>query len=238
MMRTCTGALLAALAVAAPAQAVPDPAPFTNLNGTFRVDLPAGWRQIAPNEALRIAEIAGAPRDLRTAQPRAQYAVGPVDAWLAGDFASPWLFVTEIAEEAAIPEDFGAELARMWQRHGEGTRVRHELRDVRREDVGERRHPAITCRRTSVPQDGSRATASLDVYAGTGRQQVTLAFTCWADELDRHEAAFRAALRTLAFARPPRTAQQPSDRLWTPLVTGALVGVVLIVLYRRMRRGR
>jgi hypothetical protein len=211
---------------------------FANRNRTFHVDLPAGWRQIAPNEALRVAELGGAPRDLCRADPRAQYAVGPVERWLAGDFSSPWLHVTEIDEEAVIPEDFAGELQRMWREHGERTGTHVELSAIAREPLGSGQHPALTAVRRTSRDNGGSVTRSLDAYVATGRQQLTLAFTCADQDFDRWLPEFRRWLATATFARPSRATQKLSDRLWTPLLTGAVVAVLLVVLYKHTQGKR
>ncbi len=211
---------------------------FANLNRTFHVDVPLGWRQIAPNEALRVAEQALAPRDLRRAEPRVQYAVGPVDQWLAGTFQGPWLYVTELGEEAVLPEDFAVQLAAMWREHGLATGVVHALTDVQPQEIGPGHHPVMLARRLTTPADGQRPTRSLDAYVATGRQQITFAFTCWADEFDRWEPSFQQWLQTATFARPARPKQKLTDRLWSPILTGALVGLVLLALYKHTHRRR
>jgi hypothetical protein len=245
MLRPGIPSLLAALlAAAANAQATPSPAgtrpslqQFGNLNQSFHIDVPKGWRQIAPNEALRIAENPAAPRDFRRAEPRSQYAVGPVDQWLGGDFGGAWLYVTEIGDEAVVPDDFAEQLRTMWQQHGAATATTQELTDIQRDKFGPQHHPAITARRTATPANG-RPTRSLDVYVSSGRQQITLSFTTWSEDFDRWEPQFRDWLQTAAFARPARGGQKLSDRLWTPLITGGVVAALLLVLYKHTRRER
>lgn len=235
-----TGALAAPLAAQVPPPAAgtdPSLQQFTNLGRTFHVDVPKGWRQLAPNEARAIAELPGAPRDLRFAQPGRQYAVGPVDRWLQGDFATPWLYVTEIAEEAVVPEDFAARLREDWRALGEATGTTYELADVQRSTAGPQQHPVILALRSSTPNDAPPL-RSLDAYVATGKQQVTLAFTCAPVEFPRWEPEFRRWLQTATFARPARQQQTLSDRLWTPLVTGGVVALLLLVAYKHVRRGR
>jgi hypothetical protein len=211
---------------------------FTNLNRTFHIDVPAGWRQIAPNEARTVGDLPGAPRDLRLAHPRAQYAVGPVDRWLQGDFSSPWLYVNEIGDEAVVPEDFAEKLRDAWRTLGESTGCQHELGDVQRSTIGPQSHPVLTAIRTSTPLDGQGPLRSLDVYVAAGKQQITLSFTCGIAEFPRWEPAFRRWLQTATFARPARQEQTLSDRLWTPLLTGAVVALVLLALYKHTHRRR
>jgi hypothetical protein len=241
-------ALASLIALAAPTQAPPNPAPpandvrpelrqFTNLNGSFHIDLPAGWRQLAPNEALRLAGLPGCPEDLRSAQPRMFYAVGPVGRWLAGDFSGPWLYVVEQGNEWYVEDDFAGKLAARWRERGEATGVRYDLADVRAGKVGPAAHAVRFAVRTS--QKGTeRATRSLDVYAPAGGQQFTLSLTCWADEYDRQAPEFERWLQTLAFARASRGEQTLGERMWTPIVVGGLVALALLVLYKHTRGKR
>ncbi|MBP8299288.1 MAG: hypothetical protein KA020_02900 [Planctomycetes bacterium] len=247
MLRLGIAPLLALLASAAPPQ-TPEPrtAPagtdpslqqFGNLSKTFHVDVPKGWRQISPKEALLLSEKPTTPVDLRRAEPRSQYAVGPVDQWLSGDLGGAWLLVTEIGEEAVIPEDYAAQLREMWHQHSAATGIGQEISDIQREKIGPQHHPVITARRTASAPN-LRPTRSLDVYASSGRQQITLSFTTWAEEFDRWEPRFRTWLQTAAFARPPKEGQKLSDRLWTPLITGGVVAILLIALYKHTHRER
>jgi hypothetical protein len=231
-MRRFAAALLAA------AQLVPASAQqhtFVARNGTFQLELPATWRQLAPAEARTIAALPGAPADLGYVEPRLFYAIGPVDDWLQGRFDAPWLWVVEQDNEWVVEDDFAARLQAMWRAKGEATGVRHELAEVRRDRVGPQQHPALTARRTSTPRTGA-TTVSLDVHAPTGGRQVSLAFTCRAEQFAQWEPEFRRWLATARFARPAQGEPELSDRLWTPLATGAVVTVLLLLLYKHTRR--
>ena len=233
-------ALAACTALAAYAQEpAPTVQPFRNQTHTFQIDLPAGWRQLAPNEARRIAELPSAPAELGYVEPRLFYAVGPVDEWLTGRFESPWLWVVEQDNEWMVGQDLEGEVApqlvAMWRAKGEASGVDHEVTRVRRETFGPRGHAVLTAHRTSTPENGP-ATESLDVHAPAGGRQFSLSFTCRAGEFARHEPAFRRWLGTLSFARAARGEQKVSDRLWTPILTGAAVSLVLLLLYKHTRR--
>jgi hypothetical protein len=234
------GPVLASLiALAAPAQDAPrqELRQFTNVNRTFHIDLPAGWRQLAPNEALRLAELPGCPGDLRRAEPRMFYAVGPVDRWLTGDFQGPWLYVVEQDNEWHIEGDFASQLAENWARRGVATGERYDLTLVPEGKVGPAGHAVRFAVRTAQKGD-ARATKSLDVYAPAGGQQFTLSLTCTATDYDRLAPEFDRWLQTLAFARAARGEQKLSDRMWTPILTGGLVALALLVLYKHTRGKR
>lgn len=233
-MRRLAAVLAVAVVTATPAQELK---PFVANTGTFQITLPANWRQLAPGEARRIATLPGAPKDLGYVEPRLFYAVGPVDEWLQGRFDSPWLWVVEQDNEWVVEDGFAERLAQMWRDKGDSTGVVHELAETGRANVGPGNHPVLTTLRASTPKDGV-ATRSIDVYAPTGGRQVSLSLTCRADLFDRWQPEFRRWLQTLRFARPAQGQPGLSDRLWTPLLTGAVVTVLLLVLYKHTRRHR
>lgn len=234
------GAFAAALALvlaSAPAQSE-GRAEFRNLNRSYHLELPTGWRQLAPNEARRIGELPGAPRDLKYVEPRSFYAVGPVDAWLAGDFSSPWLWVVEQGNEWEIEADYAERLHEMWRSRGEAEGVRYELADISQSQVGTQNRLSVVAVRTATPLDGNVAavTRSLDVHAPSGGQQLSFSFVCRAEAWPTWEPRFREWLGTLTFARMAREEATIGDRLWSPILTGAAVGIVLLILYKRSKR--
>ena len=211
---------------------------FENRNGTFHIGLPAGWRQVAPNEARRIGELANAPEPLRLAQPQSFYAVGPVDRWLAGDFTGPWLYVVEQQAEWYVADDFVAQLTTMWADRGTATGERHELSGIRKELVGEQQVEVVVATRTTTRTDGRPPYRCLDVYSPAGSSQVTLSFSCAPDRFATLEPEFRRWLATLTFARVRKGQTSLSDRLWTPILTGGAVGLVMLLLWRHTRSRR
>jgi hypothetical protein len=52
------------------------------------------------------------------------------------------------------------------------------------------------------------------------------------------EPEFRRWLTTLTFARVRKGQTSLGDRLWTPLLTGGAVGLVLLLLYKHTRGRR
>jgi hypothetical protein len=211
---------------------------FHNRNDTFHVDLPATWRQIAPNEALQVGTRPDAPRGLTLAQPRHFYAVGPVDGWLAGDFNGPWLYVVEQDSEWFVEDDFATKLTTMWTERGKVSGERHELSQVNRAKVGKQQVEVILATRLSTPADGKPAMQCLDIYAPAGGSQLTLSFCCPPAQFASLEPEFRRWLATLTFARIRKGQASLGDRLWTPLIGGAVVAVVLLLLYKHTRGRR
>jgi hypothetical protein len=211
-------------------------APFFDLTRSFRVDLPAGWRQLAPGEdgALRAA-VRELPLDFALNEPRAFYSVGPVDRWLAGEFDGVYLHVVAQGNEWQVEEPLAERLQQMWTGKGAQEGVDYRLAEVQRRAAGREGHAVVTSVRTSTPARG-RAQRSLDVSAPTGGCQLTLSFTCWAENFEDWRPRFERMLASLAFARAARGEQTAADFLWTPILTGGLVAAVLVLLYRRHRR--
>lgn len=79
---------------------------------------------------------------------------------------------------------------------------------------------------------------SLDVHAPTAKQQITLSFTASPEAFDRWRPEFERWLSTLTFARVAEKPTTIAERLWTPLLVGAVVGLVLVLLYRYTRTRR
>lgn len=221
-----------ALAAVAPSQRLQT---YVARNGTFQLDLPATWRELAPSEARTIGAMAGAPKELGYVEPRSFYAVGPVDEWLQGRFDTPWLWVVEQGNEWLIGDDFAGELATMWRERGAATGVSYELQQIGREPVGPDRHEVLTAQRTATPREGP-AVRCLDLHAPTGGRQVSLSFTSPLAAWDRWQPEFRRWIATLRFARSAQGTPDLSDRVWTPLLTGAAVSLLLLLLYKRTRR--
>lgn len=214
---------------------------FRNYNRTFQLSLPADWRQLAPGEAVQIGEQDEAPPILALCSPRQYYGVGPVDRWLAGDFSGPWLYVFEQRDEWHVGDDYVATLRELWREHGEANGVRHELRDIHKERFGTQGVECIVATRTTTPAPPAAPRVSFDVHAPTAQQQITLSFTTAPDEFGRWQPAFREWLRTLTFARvADEQAQEDSilDRIGRPILIGAIVGLILALLYRHTRARR
>ena len=61
----------------------------------------------------------------------------------------------------------------------------------------------------------------------------------WPPEaFDRWRPEFERWLSTLTFARVAEKPTTIAERLWTPLLVGAVVGLVLVLLYRYTRTRR
>lgn len=211
-------------------------APFRSRTGTFELALPATWRQLAPGEVAGVQRaIPDLPFDIRQCEPSLFYAVGPIEQWHQGAFDGEYLYVVEQDNEWVADAQLAERLQAMWSKKGERDGVAYAIADVTASTVGKDRHPIVTCRRTTTPPAG-RPQQSLDVHVPTGGRELTLCFTCWADEFGAAEPRFRQYLATLSLARRARGETGLTDRLWTPMISGAVIGLILLLLYRKTRR--
>lgn len=211
---------------------------FFNPARTFSIVLPAGWRALAPNEARRIAADPKAPKSFTFAQPNLCYAVGPVDAWLAGDYRGPWLYVAEQDGEWHVGDDYQEKLRSMWAELSTAREERNELRDIRLEQVSVHGVEAVVARRLTAPAAPRPSLACLDVSCPAGPQQITLSFQCEPDGFARCEGEFLRWVGTLDFARKPKGKRTLGDRLWWPIVAGAAISLVLLAVLKRQRARR
>ncbi|MGK0201280.1 MAG: hypothetical protein ACI9S9_000338 [Planctomycetota bacterium] len=211
---------------------------FKNFNRTYRMELPDGWRQIAPGEAVTLSEDVNAPPDIHPSEPRSIYTVGPIDKWLDGEFDGPWLRVIEKKNAMYIDEDYQQIVRDTWQRQSDNTDVSHEVHDIQIEKIGTQQVESIVVVRTRTPPKPGAVSRSLDVHAPTASQQLIFSFGCPEDQFARWQPEFRHWLDTLTFARAPEPQATLTDRLWTPLLVGGAVGLVLLLLYKHTRAGR
>lgn len=237
-----TAALLALGSLAAQQQPPPTPTPlpgmrpFQNRANSFRIDLPEDWRQLAPAETQKLAAaIAPLPADLGKNEPAMFYAVGPIDRWLGREFDGRYLYVVEQDNEWHSDENLAARLEQMWRDKGAREGIDYAVAEVQQITIGRDKGPAVSCIRT-IGAKGLPQQKSLDVHIPTGGQELTLCFFAWAADFDRELPRYRQLLDTIELARPARGEAQLSDRLWTPLVAGAVVGLCFVLAYRHTRR--
>lgn len=219
----------------APADATKTTARFQSRSLTWAMELPADWRQVSPDESRSLRDVL--PGDVGRTNPMSYYCVGPVEQWKAGRYDGIHLWVVEQDGEWVLSGvDVAAELRAKWAAAGPPLQMAYSVAEVRNLELGRDRLPAVESIRLAEPADGSRPIRSLDVHVPTGARTVSFSFRCWAEDFDQHVASFRRMAETVTVARKPRGEVTLSDRLWTPLITGGIVGVILLVLYRRMRR--
>jgi hypothetical protein len=226
-------AAAAALCCAIAAAQVEPTGRFRNRNQTFELDLPADWRQPAPDE-VREQLRSVLPDDLHRMDPYRIYAVGPVDRWLRSGFDGVLLQVVEGDQDW---DEFASSIETHWQSSGAASRIHYELSDIHKAKVGPQQLEVIECVRHTVPEGSARPFTSLDVYAPPGGRTLLLAFRTWDQDFTARLPELQRWADSLTFASNARTRSGLTDRLLMPVGTGLLVGALLLWLYRRNRRG-
>ncbi len=210
--------------------------PFTNRANTFRIEVQADWRQLAPGELrLLAAKIADLPHDVRQNLPDNFYAVGPVDRWLRGDFDGEYVYVVEQSAEWHLDGDLKARLQQMWDEKGADDGQRYETLTAERGKLGADGNDAVIVERRIHPARGP-ALRSIDLHVPTGGREITLCLVAKDDGFDARRPGLMARANSLTLARKQRGEATLSDRLWTPILVGAGVGLVFLVLYKKSRR--
>lgn len=203
--------------------------PVVPVNGQdrYRMAMPDGWRRLTPDEvrALR-PEL---PADLREmVVPGTFDRFGRVDRWLAGNFDGRCLTVAHREGEPSLD---AKALARI--------RSRVEERGVyvsgKQASLGPNEHPVLEVVSRTRPEPGSRPMQALEIYAPTGGRVIIFEFRAYEDDFADALPLFREALATLVFAREPEGPSKLSDRLQNAAIVGAIVGLVLLVLYKWSR---
>jgi hypothetical protein len=188
----------------------------------YRITLPEGWRQLTPAE-VRILR-PKLPADLREmVLPGTLDRFGPVDSWLKDGFDGRCLTVVEKEGEPPLDAE-GLATIRSWV-EARGTYVSGKLATV-----GPNHHPVLEVVSRIPP------TRALEVYAPTGGRVIIFQFRANEDDFAAALPLFRQALETLVFARKPDGPPKLSDRLQNAAIVGAIVGLVLLVLYKWSRK--
>ncbi|GAB4162878.1 MAG: hypothetical protein Fur0037_28840 [Planctomycetota bacterium] len=211
---------------------------FESPSKTFRISVPQDWRQLSPGDARRLRKMhPDWPQEVQFTEPALFYAVGPIDRWLQGDELGVFLYVVEQDREWYLQGDeLERALREHWAAVGAGRRTRYEVERVESRTVGRNSAPAVISARRHVPERAPERW-SLDVHVPTGGRELSLSFQCPARDARAEELRFHEMLASLSLARPSKGRESLSDRLWTPILTGALVGAAILVLYRHMRHG-
>lgn len=193
----------------------------------YRLTLPEGWRQLTPGEARTLRP--KLPRDLREmVLPGVLDRFGQVDKWLAGSFDGRCLTVGLKAGEPPLDAEALATI-RSWVEE-RGIYVSGTLATV-----GPNNHPVLEVVTRTQPEHGTKPMQALEIYAPTGGRLIIFMFRAYEDDFATALPLFRQALGTLIFAREAEGPPELSDRLQNAAIVGAIVGLVLLVLYKWSR---
>ena len=193
----------------------------------YRITLPEGWRRLTPDEARTLQP--KLPADLREmVVPGTLDRFGQVDKWLASSFDGRCLTIAQMEGEPSLDAEALATI-----------RSRVEQRGLyvsgRQATVGLNNHPVLEVVTRMQPGHWTKPMQALEIYAPTGGRLIIFEFRAYEDDFATALPQFRQALQTLVFAREPEGPPKLSDRLQNAAIVGAIVGLVLLVLYKWSR---
>ncbi|MHC4897488.1 MAG: hypothetical protein ACYTGW_10315 [Planctomycetota bacterium] len=162
---------------------------------------------------------------------------GRVDEWLRGKFDGRCLTVLQREGEPALDAAALLEISSWLEQRTADSESGCEYAYVsgRQATVGAASHPVLEVVTRIQPGDGTKPMRALEVYAPTGGHTVILQFRAYEDDFATALPQFRQVLGTLVFAREPKGPANLSDRLQNAAIVGAIVGLVLLVLYKWSR---
>ena len=203
-------------------------------DGRYECTLPRGWRQLTPDEARTLRP--KLPRDLRDPPwPGVVDRCGAVDKWLRGEFDGRCLTVGHKEGEHALDTEALAEIRSVVEGRSAEGGFTYSYVSGKQAAVGQANHPVLEVVTRIQPSDGTRPMQALEVYAPTGGNTVIFELRAYEGDFARALPQFRQVLGTLIFAREAKGPTNLSDRLQNAAIVGAIVGLVLLVLYKWSR---
>jgi len=208
---------------------------FTARSATWSADLPADWRILLPKEAEELRD--QLPWDMRDPQLRHTYSIGPVDRWLSSGFDGVALVAVELDEEWAHDETLAQRVRDHWAaRSSEMADEDHQIAELVPLHTGvDKGFDALAGVRTST-LGASGTWKALDVYIPTGGRELILSFRARPEQFAEWVPRFREWLGSVRLRLPARGQPTLVDRLYWPLMIGALVGIALLTARSAARR--
>ena len=213
----------------AQAAAFVDPA-----NPVYSLVLPQGWRQVSPDLAREMRP--DMPADLAILLNRGKVdRFGAVDAWAATGFDGRCLTIhTENDGEPELNAETLEQIQATFKQNSDAGPLRFDGEPTIG-SVGPAGHPAIECQLNILEGSGAQLSKSLVFLVPTGGKTLRFSFRANPGDFEAAEPLFRKIVNTISVSSPPEGKKELSDKLQTPLIIGAVVGFLLLALYKLNR---
>lgn len=231
-MRTRLVCLLTAVCLVGPAVAQAPAETKRVTEQMFAANLPVDWRTMTPDEMFTLED--SLPYLMRVTNPGWYYSVGAVDRWLETGFDGRALCVSVQSGEIPIEQSSIDTIRESWAEPRDG--VYREFVSGEISTLGKDEHPVIECRLRSPASGSIPAIEALEFYVPTSGHLLILSFRSWQDDFDQAAPIYRRIADSMTFPRPPRGAEELSDRLFDAAIIGGLVGLALIIIRMMVRR--
>lgn len=197
----------------------------------FMIELPSGWRALAPDEARTLRERKAAlPTDLLEPAPPQLLVFGAVDAWLRGEFDGRALVVAEKEGEPPIDAE-GAGMVRNHFASLGATTVK--VVETRAGTIGPDQHPALLGEFEWA--SGTWPGARFEAYAPTAGTTLVFSLGWPAADHAAGKSTFAKLIGSAKFARKPRGPTGLGSKLFWAALAGLAIGALLHTMRKRPR---
>lgn len=205
------------------------------INPIYSMVLPDGWTQVSPD--LARAMRSQMPADLAILLNRGRVdRFGAVDTWQNQGFDGRCLTVhTQNDGEPGLNTETLDQIRARFRERSRADGLSY-VGEPKISTIGEDQHPAIECVLHIGKQSGQALSTSLVFIVPTGGQTIRFSFRANETDFEAAEPLFRRVAASISMSSPAEGQKELSDKLQTPLIIGAVVGFLMLAVYRLNRR--
>lgn len=208
---------------------------FEDPQRRFTLTLPPDWRQMTPDEALKLRSTM--PADVATLLvPGRLDRFGAVDRWLKQDFDGQCLTIQSEDGEPAMDDETLEEVRATARAKSAGAKFRYVVESLEFVTLGPSEHRGIELDMSIRDSTDKVVYRVLEYVVPSAGATFRFSYRAAPDGFAAAMSQFRQSASTIDLARPAQGRKELSDKLRMPLIIGAVVGLVLLVLYK-MNRG-
>ena len=233
-INTQLAVLVSTLSLAA--QPKPKPGHFIDpINPIYSMVLPDGWKQVSPDLARTMRN--GMPADLAILLNRGRVdRFGAVDAWQNHGFDGRCLTIhTQHDGEPSLTTETLDQIQTRFIERSQANDLSY-VGEPKISTIGHDQHPAIECELHIATQAGQALSTSLVFIVPTGGQTIRFSFRANETDFEAAEPLFRRLAASISLSSPAEGQKELSDKLQTPLIIGAVVGFLMLALYKLNKR--
>jgi len=205
-------------------------------NPIYSLVLPDGWRQVSPDLGRSMRR--SMPADLAILLNRGRVdRFGAVDLWQKNGFNGRCLTIhTETDGEPELSAETLEQIQAKFKGRSDASSLNY-TGEPGLATIGRDKHPAIECRLSITEDSGKGLSTSLVYIVPTGGRTLRFSFRARTEDFGAAEPMFRKIADSVALSSLPEGKKELSDKLQTPLIIGAVVGFLMLALYKLNRPG-
>lgn len=205
-------------------------------NPIYSLVLPDGWRQVSPDLARSMRR--NMPADLAILLNRGRIdRFGAVDLWQTDGFDGRCLTIyTATDGEPELSSETLEQIRAKFKERSDASGLSY-TGEPALGTIGRDKHPAIECRLNITEDSGKALSTSLVFIVPTGGRTLRFSFRASTEDFGAAEPLFRQIADSVSLSSLPEGKKELSDKLQTPLIIGAVVGFLMLALYKLNRPG-